>query len=225
MESRPALVLAIATGLFYTAIVGSIPLSVKVHSFDFLGGILIPTGTILFSFSYLATDVINELRGRSEAFKIVLIGLAMRAFLALITIFSLDGEALNGVSNAVFWNDENEAAFEFVIGSSQLVIVGGIFGFAASSFVDVAIYSYLKKVHEERNMLWLRNNLSTMVAQIVGTVVFVSIAFAYRMPFSAVVPLIIGQILFKCLFAIIDTPLLYFARNIATKRGVFDFSG
>lgn len=225
LNNRKELIVAISVGLFYTAIIGSIPLSVKIHSFDFLGGVLIPTGTILFSLSYLATDIVNELSGRTEAFRLVFIGLFMRAFLALITVFSLSGEALPGISNAIFWSEDNNLAFDFVMGSSQLIILGGIIGFAVSSFVDVSIYSYLKSAHENKNRLWLRNNLSTMVAQAVGTTVFVMIAFSLRMPFEAMLPLIIGQIIFKCLFAIIDTPLLYIARNIALGNRLLNFSG
>jgi queuosine precursor transporter len=225
MGNRNEIVITVATGLFYTAIIGSLPLSVKVHSFDFLGGVLIPTGTILFSLSYLATDVINEVRGRDSAFKVVVVGLLMRAFLALITLFSLDGEALPGITNALFWSEKNEEAFEFILGSSQFIILGGILGFAISSFIDVSIYSHLKKVHTAKNLLWLRNNLSTIVAQIVGTVVFVLIAFSFRMPMSAILPLIVGQIVFKCIFAIVDTPVLYIARNVAEKRPILDFSG
>lgn len=225
MTQKAALTIALATGLFYTAIIGSLPLSVKVHSFDFLGGLLIPTGTILFSLSYLATDIINEVDGRSNAMRVVFIGLIMRAFLAVITLFSLYGEDLSGISNFAFWSEENDAAFDFVIGSSQMVIVGGLLGFAASSLVDVGIYSFLKSRHNGKNLLWLRNNLSTVIAQIVGTTIFVLIAFSVRMPVSAMVPLILGQVAFKVLFALVDTPLLYLARNFATGRKALDLSG
>jgi uncharacterized integral membrane protein (TIGR00697 family) len=211
--------------LFVTAVIGSIPLSVKVHSFDFLGGVLIPSGTILFSLSYLATDIICELDGRRSAFQVVVAGLVMRVFFSLMMLFSLYGEFVPGVSNAAFWSSENNSAFEFVLGSSQMIVVGGIIAFAISSFVDVSIYAYLKNAHSGKNLMWVRNNVSTIVAQVVGTVVFVLIAFSQRVPIEGLVSLIYGQVIFKALFALLDTPLLYLARNIASGRRIFDFSG
>ena len=214
-----------AIGLFFTAVIGSIPLSVKVHSFDFLGGILIPTGTILFSLSYLATDIICELDGKKAAVRIVLIGIVMRAFLAFVTLFSLYGEDMAGISNAVFWSPENDNAFDFVIASSQMIIFGGIIAFAISSYVDVSIYSFFKRKHGSKNLLWLRNNLSTIVAQMVGTTIFVLIAFYGRLPLDAYFSIIAGQIAFKALFAVVDTPLLYMARNVGSGRRLFDLRG
>lgn len=214
-----------ATGLFFLAIIGSVPQSVKIHSYDFLGGILIPAGTVLFSMSYLATDVLCELYGRGQAFRIVMIGLLMRVFLVLTTYFTLFGEDISGISNSVFWSTSNDEAYDFVMGSSQLIVIGGIVGLAISSFVDVTLFSYFKKAHEGKNLLWLRNNVSTMIGQLVGTVVFVTIAFSSRFPMEALYSMVIGQVMFKILIAILDTPILYILRNLGSRRPVLDFSG
>ena len=214
-----------AVALFFTAVIGSIPLSVKVHSFDFLGGILVPTGTILFSLSYLATDVICELDCKRSAVRVVLIGIVMRAFLAFLTLFSLYGEDIKGISNSVYWSAQNDMAFDFVVSSSQMIILGGIIAFAISSYADVSIFTFLKRKHGSRNLLWLRNNLSTIIAQAIGTTIFVLIAFYGRFPLDAYFSIIAGQIAFKTLFAIIDTPLLYLARNLGSSRSLFDLRG
>lgn len=214
-----------AVGLFFLAVIGSVPQSVKVHSFDFLGGLLIPAGTILFSMSYLATDVLCELYGRDHAFKVVIIGLLMRVIFIITTYFTIFGDNIPGVSNAVFWSISNDEAYSFVMGASQLILIGGIVGLAVSSFVDVSIFSYLKKAHAGKNLLWLRNNLSTVVGQAVGTIVFVIIAFASRFPVEALFSMVVGQIAFKALVALIDTPILYILRNIGSKRPILDFRG
>jgi len=215
----------LSISLFITAVIGSIPLSVKIHSFDFLGRALIPSGTILFSLSYLATDIICEIDGRRSAFRVVMAGLAMRIFFAIMILFSLYGDGIAGISNSVFWTADNESAFQFVFVSSQMIVFGGVIAFGVSSFVDVAIYGYLKTVHRGKNLLWVRNNVSTIVGQIVGTVIFVMIAFNQRIPLDGMLPLIYGQIVFKLMFAILDTPLLYIARNVATGRRIYDVSG
>ena len=60
--------------------------------------------------------------------------------------------------------------------------------------------------------LWLRNNLSTVISQLIDTTLFMFIAFYMVTPqFTApfIIELIIPYWLFKVGFAFIDTPLVY----------------
>ena len=57
--------------------------------------------------------------------------------------------------------------------------------------------------------LWLRNNGSTIVSQLVDTALVVSILFVGVWDSSQIINAIIDGWLFKMLMAFIDTPIIY----------------
>jgi hypothetical protein len=63
--------------------------------------------------------------------------------------------------------------------------------------------------------LWLRNNVSTALSQLIDSTVFVSLAFYGIMP---IVPIIIGQWAAKMVIAVCDTPFVYLGVSILRDR-------
>jgi hypothetical protein len=57
----------------------------------------------------------------------------------------------------------------------------------------------------------LRNNASTMVSQLIDTVLFITIAF-YGTPGFPILTVIKGQYILKLLIAVLDTPFIYLSR-------------
>ena len=57
--------------------------------------------------------------------------------------------------------------------------------------------------------LWLRNNLSTIVAQLIDSVLFITIAFWGVFPPAAIGMMILSQYLVKIGIALLDTPICY----------------
>ncbi|MCB1813388.1 MAG: queuosine precursor transporter, partial [Candidatus Competibacteraceae bacterium] len=69
----------------------------------------------------------------------------------------------------------------------------------------VWLFARLKQLTGGR-YLWLRNNGSTIVSQLLDSTVFIVIAFAGVFP---LLPMIFGQWLIKLVIALADTPLVY----------------
>ena len=67
------------------------------------------------------------------------------------------------------------------------------------------------------NILWLRNNGSTFVSQVVDTVLVITILFAGVFPWSSILTMIYSGILFKWFVALFDTPLCYLGRWFLLK--------
>ena len=63
--------------------------------------------------------------------------------------------------------------------------------------------------------LWLRNNASTIISQLLDSVVFITIAFYGSMP---LLPLILGQWVVKVGIAVVDTPLVYLLVYLLKRR-------
>ena len=225
--NRQDFVLFFCIGLFMVSLVLAAITAVKIQSFTF-GPlvVLVPAGSIAFGFTYLATDVISEVWGRSYALMTVYAGLLMRFVMFVLIWYALNGEDVFpfiGVADS--WTPERDAAFESVFNASMRINFAGIVAFALSALSDVFIFHHLKVREQGKNRLWVRNNISTMVSQIFNSVVFVTVAFGGTMPWAAVGSIVLGQILVKVLVAALDTPVVYMLRNIATNRKLLDFRG
>jgi hypothetical protein len=101
-------------------------------------------------------------------------------------------------------------SFENVLGLAPRVVFASIIAFAVSQTHDVYAFHFLKEKTEGR-FLWLRNNASTMVSQLIDTVVFILIAFYGVFPPQAIASMILGQYILKLTIAIVDTPFMYLA--------------
>lgn len=226
-EGAAGFIFIFSVGLFMTCLVAAAILAVKPVEVSLFGyGLLVPIGTFAFALTFSATDVVSEVWGRKMAAYVVINGVLMRGVLFLLFAMGVGIEDWTPiVSNPPFWSETQEAAFDFMLAGSIRTNLAGIVAFALSAATDVAIYHYFRERDRGKNRLWWRNNISTIVAQIVNSLIFVTVAFGGSVPWLALFSLIAGQIVFKMLTAFLDTPLVYVLRNLATGRKLFDFSG
>ncbi len=178
--------------------------------------IIIPVGTSLFALTFLSTDVISEVWGKSVAQLVVWFGFFSRVLMFVFLTFAIH------VRPVPFWN--NQKSYESVLGSSSIIIIGGIIAYLISQFNDVFVFHYLKGKDKGRN-LWKRNNLSTFSSQFLDSFLFISIAFGKQSTIGEIISMIFGQILFKWIIAVLDTPFVYILSNIACNKKAFDFRG
>jgi uncharacterized integral membrane protein (TIGR00697 family) len=89
--------------------------------------------------------------------------------------------------------------------------IASIVAFILSQYNDIITFEWLKNKTKWKH-LWLRNNLSTMFSQFIDTFVFMMIAFYAVKPeytLMFIISLCIPYYLFKVVFALLDTPLVY----------------
>lgn len=225
--TRKAFVLFFCTGLFMVSLVMAALTAIKVQVVH-LGplDVLVPAGTLAFCLTYLATDVISEVWGRGYALCVVLTGVAMRFVMAVLILYAMHLEDIAGfVSAAPSWTAERQAEFVSVFSSGIRTNFAGLVAFLVSALADVLIFHHLRQRDIGRNRLWLRNNLSTMVSQILNSTIFITVAFGGIESWAAIGSLILGQVVVKLLVAAFDTPLVYLLRNIAEGRSLTDMRG
>ena len=102
-------------------------------------------------------------------------------------------------------------AFSLVLGLSGLRIFSSLTAYTIAQLADIQLYALIKKWTGPR-FLWLRNNGSTCISQMIDTVV-VDIIFLYwglNMGMEQVLPIMIFSYAYKALFSVAATPLFYF---------------
>ena len=171
-----------------------------------VGPLVVPAGVLAYSLTFLITDVISEIWGKELAQKVVIGGFVTLVFVFVITSISILWPP------ASFW--PHQQAYETILGSSARIMIASLTAYLFSQHHDVWAFHFLRRVTGER-FLWLRNNASTIVSQLLDSVIFITIAFYGVMP---LMPLILGQWVVKVGIAVLDTPLVYLLVHLVRRR-------
>ena len=185
-------------GIFVGFLILSNILAVKVFSVN--EWIMLPGAAILFVVTYPLIDVITEVYGKEASKRTVRAGFITQIFAALFIYIVIALPPAPAFTEQV--------AFETILGGSVRVIIASLVAYFISVNLDVYIFSKIKERLGAKR-LWLRNNASTMVSQLIDTALFVTIAFYGIMPVSVLVSIFIAQYAFKFVASIIATPLVY----------------
>jgi len=208
IHTRELFPLLLLSGIFCACLVAAAVLATKIIN---IAAISVPAGVFAYCLTFVCADVISEIWGRRCANMVVIAGFTGLACTFLLLQLALWWPA------APFWNQEE--AFRDTLGMAPRIIVASLTAYLLSQFLDVWLFTLIKDRMRGRH-LWLRNNIATMLAQLIDSIVFITIAFYGIMP---VCPLIIGQWTVKVVLALCSTPLVYAAvwcvrRYIAVEK-------
>ena len=162
-------------------------------------------GTLLFPVSYIFGDVLVEVYGYRRSRRVIWIGfgcaLLLSLTLAVVRWLPADAQWLAEVG---------PDAFEGVLGTlaSGRIILGSLVAYFAGEFSNAYIMARLK-VRTRGRWLWVRTIASTLVGELVDTVLFVCIAFLGVWSPDLVLSIIISNYLFKTCVEAAATPLTY----------------
>ena len=167
----------------------------------------IPVGLIAYPFTFLVTDLISELYGRKKAQTVVWIGFFMNLYMLCLMTAANVFPNTYGVSGGLELFD---GVYEFLLANT----LSSMFAYLVAQSVDVRLYHFWKKLTSGK-YLWLRNNGSTMVSQLVDSTAILSILYLTSnlgdsvTTVGALIILILNSYIFKFFFALFDTPILY----------------
>ena len=132
----------------------------------------IAVGVLPYPLTFLCTDFISELYGRKRANFVVMVGFILNIW--VVFVLWLGGvwpgfETPTEQGTGVFY-DVRTLAFGAVTAS--------MIAYLAAQFVDVYVFHFWKSLTNGKH-LWLRNNGSTLVSQLVDTVAVICITHFY----------------------------------------------
>jgi len=167
-------------------------------------------GTLLFPISYIFGDILTEVYGYQRSRRVIWAGFFCLAFSSLVLwiVSLLPGEAT--------WQQyAGQAAYLAILGgmSSGGIVLASLLGYLCGEFSNSFTLAKMK-IRTQGRWLWTRTISSTLVGQMVDTLVFVLVASLFGVfPWSLFVTLILTNYLFKCGVEIIMTPFTYLAVN------------
>jgi hypothetical protein len=122
--------------------------------------------------------------------------------------FLPDASGISGATSSF------ESVYTFMIGNT----LASMIAYLTAQTIDVRLFHFWKKFTDGKH-LWLRNNGSTMVSQLIDSIAILSILYVAGNLGDGVkgigdlVILIINSYVFKFLFALLDTPIFYLSTN------------
>ena len=184
--------------------------------------ITLTTGIITYPLTFLITDIVSEIYGEKKATRMVFLGFIV----SIISLFFIQLAVFLPGSNVWINSDlgyntvlEMQNAYESVFTLPGILIVASMTAYLVAQVVDVKIFHFLKRITSGKH-LWLRNNLSTSVSQLIDTIIVNSI-FLYiglGLSFNIIFQIIVTTYVFKIIIALIDTPIVYLVVNLLKKN-------
>lgn len=187
-----------------------------------LFGLAATGGNVVYGAVFLATDLLAEHYGKKAAREAVYIGFFAAVFYTvmsqLILFFSPSSDDWGAA-----------AGMSSIFSAAPSIIIASLTAYLASQLHDVWAFHFIRQKTQGR-FLWLRNNLSTWVSQLIDSILFSFLAFLIlpqlisdstnALQFGTVVQIVISTYLLKILVAAIDTPFIYLSYALKTPHVV-----
>ncbi len=203
------------SGIFAWTVICTIAANIEVLILVHAFGMDTTLGNVIFASTFLATDLVSELYGRKEAGRCVKIGIAANiAFIMISQSWFLYAPAAD---------DTMSAPIRTVFANTPRVMLASLAAYVVCELHDVWAYHFLWKLTERRcgnrrAFLWVRNNGSTLVSQLINVVAFNLMAFSGFYPSDVLLQIIVQGYATFVVTSLLDTPFLYLARVLADRH-------
>ncbi len=201
--------------------------------------LVLTTGIITYPITFWITDVVSEIWGKKRADLMVIYGFLLSLIMLLIitlaralpaaeiwniqadqaSFFHPDHYLLDNDGNVLAVDAQAaQAAFDFTFDAPGLLLFASMLAYLTAQLLDNRLFHFWRRLTNGK-FLWLRNNGSTVISQLIDTLIVngIFLHFYWKMPwFSATVerPVTIVQVILtaylaKIAMALLDTPFIY----------------
>jgi len=203
----------ILASLFITSLVTSNLIFQKFFSWNPFGWyhFELSVGIIAYPITFLITDIISEIYGSKRANSVVIAGIFASFFALLIVVVSTE-------AHATTWSPIGNVVFKQVFGFTYIAVGASLAAYLFAQFLDVKVFHFWKRVTNGKH-LWIRNNFSTIASQLVDTITILLLLCGFGViEWELFWILVLNGYLFKVMFALCDTPVIYVMVHFMRKH-------
>ena len=186
------LVIVLTAGYLLCQIIADVTASKMVDLF----GVYVPAAVFIYALTFTLRDVVHKQLGKQTAVFMVLTAGVVNVLMAAYFAFTV------WLKPAPFWG--NQEAYNLILGVVPRIVGASILAEMISELIDTEIYHRIKHLEP-----WKRVLGSNAVSLPIDSLIFVLVAFAGTMPLSALISVMLGQILLKAVITVISIPLIY----------------
>jgi hypothetical protein len=193
-----------------------------------LGPMALAVGVLPYPLTFLCTDLVCELYGKARANFLVSVGLGLNFFILFVLLL---GNTIPDVAaeNMPPWQilqlaapvalpngqivEESVGLYQLIYATTSGAVFASMLAYIAAQYCDVQLFHFWKRVTRGKH-LWVRNNFSTLMSQMVDSVTVIAVTFGAaflrgEMAFQTLLVLVGSNYLFKATVAVLDTGPFY----------------
>jgi hypothetical protein len=164
-------------------------------------------GNVLFASTFLVTDILSEMEGKEAAAKAVNLGVVTSALFILLS------------QSWLLYTPSSEVIFS----NTPRLLLASLLVYAVSQRFDVWAYHKWweftsKKFGDSERFLWLRNNGSTLISQLLNTVLYTFGAFLGMYDMPVLLSICLSTYVIYVVTSLLDTPFIYMAKKIGKNN-------
>lgn len=197
------------TGLYIWTAISTIIANIQTPKSIEVFGIPMALGTVIYSTTFLVTDILCENHGKKEANKAVHIG-----FFAMVTMTLLMTLTIYFIPSP---QDFAHESIKTIFRVMPRIVLGSFIAYYISQFHDVNAYEFWRKKWPADKYFWVRNNFSTLVSQFIDSAIFIFIVWTGVFEFNVMIKMLFSTYIAKAVIALLDTPFLYIAKKMKKK--------
>lgn len=234
LNERRERVFLVLAGVFLSAM--TLLNVIGITKFIQLGPLAVAVGVLPYPITFLCTDLISELYGKSRANFLVTVGLFINGFILLVMTAGQYATSVDP-ANMPPWQilqlaqpiplpsgeslDGNVELFTVMYAMTSGAVTASMVAYITAQYCDVQLFHFWKRVTKGKH-LWLRNNFSTLLSQLVDSIMVVTVTFGAvflrgEIAFHTLLVLVASNYGFKAAVALLDTIPLYIL--VARLRG------
>lgn len=192
---------------------------------------VLTTGIITYPFTFWFTDVVSEIWGRRRADLMVYFGffaslcmlgiLLMAKTLPPAEIWRIGGEYapffhpdhyIRSPDGSVRFIDSAaaQAAYAFTFDAPGMLLFASMTAYLVAQLTDNRLFHFWRRVTREKH-LWVRNNGSTIISQLIDTIIVngIFLGFYWKFDLSLIIDITVSVYGVKVILALLDTPFIY----------------
>ena len=206
------------SGLYCFTAIATITANIEVLIMVDAFGMEQTLGNILFASTFLVTDIISEVDGKKAAQKAVNIGIFTSVFFIVVS--------QSWLLYRPSASDWAQPAIKEIFSNTPRLMIVSVLVYAICQRFDVWAYHKwwaITKKHfngDSRKALWLRNNGSTLISQLLNTLLYTFGAFWGMYQFPTLVSIALASYVIFIITSIADTPFVYLARKMHEKGSI-----
>ena len=226
LTERRERVFLVLAGVFLSAM--TLLNVIGITKFVQLGPLAVAVGVLPYPITFLCTDLISELYGKSRANFLVTVGLFINGFILFVMTAGQYATSVDP-ANMPPWQilqlaqpiplpsgdslEGNVELFTVMYAMTSGAVTASMAAYITAQYCDVQLFHFWKRVTKGKH-LWLRNNFSTLLSQLVDSVMVVTVTFGAvflrgEMAFQTLLVLVASNYGFKAAVALLDTIPLY----------------
>lgn len=170
-------------------------------------GLTISLGNISYGALFLTTDILSEKYGKESANNATKLSFILMIMFAIFMYLFLQYKPCD--------IDSSQDALLTIFNYIPRITISSLTAYYLSQRCDAYLYNKLKCKY---NKVWISNNISTFISQLLDTIIFVLFSFIGILSIEEIIELMITMICFKWIIAILDTPFIIFVANIKNNK-------